>query len=205
MKRWWRRVKAAFGLGAIWGATAGIAGTVGGVIAGLIGGVPVLLAGFSGVAMGTIGFVLGAGFATGLTLLHGNRTLDELSVGKAAGVGFLVGGGLVAALNLTALALSGSALPLGSDLARSPRRWDSLRVGDGYPRCRDCSYCQASSRSGSHRVRRSRRCAQARHRLGKPATRGRTGARLAVHVGMRPVWRLDWADHPNARNHRNGS
>lgn len=113
MKSWWRRLRGALGLGAIWGAAAGIVGTVGGVIAGFIGGAPVLIAGVSGVAMATIGFILGTSFATVLTLMHGNRTLDELSPRRAAGVGFLAGSGLTVGLNLVSLAWIGGSAPIG--------------------------------------------------------------------------------------------
>ncbi len=112
MPPWWRRVRGALGLGAIWGSAAGLFGIVGGALAGLFGGLPMLIAGFSGVAMGTIGFMLGAGFGSVLTLLHGDRTLDELSIKRAAGLGFLAGAGLTLGLNVVGWLVVGSAVPL---------------------------------------------------------------------------------------------
>ncbi|NNF28857.1 MAG: hypothetical protein HKN73_16655 [Gemmatimonadetes bacterium] len=112
MKPWWKRVRGVLGMGGLWGAAAGVVGTVGGMIAGLIGGAPVLLAGVSGVAMATIGFILGVGFGTALTFMHGNRTLEEWSAKRAAGVGFLAGSGLTVGLNLASLAWIGASAPI---------------------------------------------------------------------------------------------
>ena len=93
MKQWVRRLRGVLGTGALWGVAGTALGTVGGLMASLFGGVP-LLGSVSvwGLGAGVLGFLLGSGFAGVLTAIEGRRTLDELSVGRAAVWGALAGG-----------------------------------------------------------------------------------------------------------------
>lgn len=98
-----KRVKAALGIGAIWGALAGAVGAVAGGVAGLLTGGAVTLFLLGGGVAGVAGFALGSAFGGVLSLAERNRTLGELSVGRAGFWGAVVG---------AALPLAGAALML---------------------------------------------------------------------------------------------
>ena len=92
MKRWLQRVRGIVGLGTLWGVAGSVVGAIAGIVVRLSGGLPAgdhlvdwILGG------GSLGFILGAGFAGVLTMLEGRRTLDELTPGRAALWGALAG------------------------------------------------------------------------------------------------------------------
>ena len=91
MRRWLRRLRGILGTGAVWGATGTVFGAVVGALGSLLGAPVAGSMIVSGLWMGAAGFVLGSGFAVVLTAMHGRRTLDELTSGKAALWGALMG------------------------------------------------------------------------------------------------------------------
>ena len=114
MRSWWRRVRAALGLGAIWGLATGLVGTVAGGVAGLYVGEVVYLATIGGVITGSLGVALGTGFASLLSLMERNRTLSELSVARGGAWGFVAGAALPLLANLMTIALFGSSVAVGT-------------------------------------------------------------------------------------------
>ena len=84
MKTWLRKLRGILGIGATWGLVGGVVGTVGGAVA-LLFGLPVLetllIAGLGGTALG---FVIGGGFASILSLMDGRRSLEQLSPARSA-------------------------------------------------------------------------------------------------------------------------
>jgi hypothetical protein len=105
-----RKVRGVLGTGALWGVAGALFGALVGGLSTLLGG-PLfgsLLVG--GLWFGSSGFVLGSGFAVMLTVLHGRRSLDDLTPTRAAGWGALVGAGLP--LLGTVLLMVSAGLPL---------------------------------------------------------------------------------------------
>ncbi len=113
-----KKLKAALGIGAIWGVTAGAVGTAFGAF--------LSSALVFGVGFGVAGLVLGAGFGGLLSAMEGRRTLDELTAHRAALWGFVVGAalalvGTIAVASLTdvvriAESLLGLPIPTGLQL-----------------------------------------------------------------------------------------
>ncbi len=120
-----RKLKAALGIGSIWGIAAGAVGTaLGGLL--LPTGSFLSSALVLGVATGVTGLVLGAGFGGLLSVMEGRRTLDELTAHRAALWGFVVGAavallGTITVVSLTdvvgmAESLLGLPIPIGLQL-----------------------------------------------------------------------------------------
>jgi hypothetical protein len=86
-----RRVKAALGIGSIWGVVAGSVGALAGGVSGLVTGGALSLFLLGGAVAGVVGFVLGSAFGGILSLMEGKRTLGELTVRRAGLWGALVG------------------------------------------------------------------------------------------------------------------
>lgn len=110
MRPWMRKVRGVLGTGALWGVAGALFGALVGGLSTLLGG-PLfgsLLVG--GLWFGASGFVLGSGFAVMLAVLHGRRTLDDLTPVRAAGWGALVGAGLPLLGTVLLMVLAG--LPL---------------------------------------------------------------------------------------------
>ena len=115
-----RKLKAALGIGSIWGIAAGAVGATLGVLS------PdsfLSSALFFGVVTGVTGLVLGVGFGGLLSVMEGRRTLDELTPNRAALWGFVVGAAValvgtvvVASLKGVGVAASGLGIPLGVQL-----------------------------------------------------------------------------------------
>ncbi len=112
MRNWWRKVRAALGIGALWAGAAGAVGSVIGGVAGLFAGDFVYLTLIGGLGSATMGLVFGSGFAAVLSLMERNRTLDELSSKRAGAWGFIVGAAVPLIGNLAALWLVGSSMPI---------------------------------------------------------------------------------------------
>ncbi len=121
-----RKLKAALGIGSIWGITAGGVGTALGGLSRLPTGSFLSSALAFGVGCGVAGLILGAGFGGLLSLMEGRRTLDELTAHRAALWGFVVGAavalvGTITVASLTdvvriAESLLGLPLPIGLQL-----------------------------------------------------------------------------------------
>ena len=96
MRRWLRKLRGIVGIGAIWGVPAAAVGAIGGIVASVFGGGPLLGSVAAGsLTVGGLFLLLGSGFATVLTLIEGNRTLEELSPRRAALWGALAGGAVL--------------------------------------------------------------------------------------------------------------
>ena len=116
-----RKLKAAFGIGSIWGIAFG---AVGMALGGLISTTSFLSSALGlGVAAGVAGLVLGTSFAGLLSVMEGRRTLDELTAHRAALWGFVVGAAValvgtiaVASLKGVGVAASGLGIPIGVQL-----------------------------------------------------------------------------------------
>jgi hypothetical protein len=91
LKRLGRRLRGIWGIGTVWGGVVLTVATVIGLCAALLGQVSLTEAIEIGIGAGGLGVLLGSGFATALTLLEGRRSLDELSTGRSAIWGGLVG------------------------------------------------------------------------------------------------------------------
>ena len=84
-----RKLKAALGIGTIWGIALGAVGTA---LGGLISTTSFLSSALGlGVVAGVAGLVLGVGFGGLLSVMEGRRTLDDLTAHRAALWGFVVG------------------------------------------------------------------------------------------------------------------
>jgi hypothetical protein len=107
MKRWVRRLRGILGIGVLWSFTGGILGVLAGGAASLLVGLPfipaILVFGASGCGAG---LVLGAAFASLLTLAEGRRSLEELSTARAALWGGLAGAVLISGWIEISLALT---------------------------------------------------------------------------------------------------
>ena len=118
-----KKLKAALGIGSIWGIAAGAAGAA-------LGGWLLPTGSFLSSALvfggyiGVTGLVLGVGFGGLLSVMEGRRTLDELTANRAALWGFVVGTalalvGIIAVASLTSVvevAVGGLGLPIGVQL-----------------------------------------------------------------------------------------
>jgi hypothetical protein len=120
-----RKLKAALGIGTIWGIAAGAVGTTLGGLSGIPTGWFLSSALVFGVGSGVAGLILGAGFGGLLSVMEGRRTLDELTPHRAALWGFVAGAALtlvgtitVASLKMgvVEMAVSGLGLPIGVQL-----------------------------------------------------------------------------------------
>jgi len=95
MKRWLQKVRGILGLGTVWGLAGSAVGAVVGIAVRFFGGLPpgdYLIDWILGA--GSLGFILGVGFAGVFTMMEGRRTLEELSPGRAALWGALAGASL---------------------------------------------------------------------------------------------------------------
>ena len=119
-----RKLKAALGIGAIWGIAFGAVGTA---LGGLISTSSFLSSALGlGVVAGVAGLILGAGFGGLLSVMEGRRTLEELTAHRAALWGFVVGAagalvGTIAVVSLTnvvgtAESILGLVIPIGLQL-----------------------------------------------------------------------------------------
>ena len=118
-----RKLKAALGIGSIWGIAIGAVGTaLGGLL--LLAGSFLSSALVFGVGFGVAGLILGAGFGGLLSVMEGRRTLHELTARRAALWGFVVGAatalvGTIAVWGPTSavgIAVSRLGLPIGVQL-----------------------------------------------------------------------------------------
>ena len=112
-----RKLRAALGIGSIWGIAAGAVGTILGGLTGLPTGAFLSSALVFGVGAGITGLVLGAGFAGLLSVMEGRRTLDELTANRAALWGFVVGVAVPLVAGVVGIAAGGAGLPIGLQLA----------------------------------------------------------------------------------------
>jgi len=119
-----RKLKAALGIGSIWGIAFGAVGTA---LVGLISTTSFLSSALGlGVVAGVAGLILGAGFGGLLSVMEGRRTRDDLTAHRAALWGFVVGAavalvGTIAVASLTdvvgiAESLLGLPIPIGLQL-----------------------------------------------------------------------------------------
>ena len=121
-----RKLKAALGIGSIWGIAFGAVGTA---LGGLISTTSFMNSALGlGVGFGVAGFLLGASFGGLLSVMEGRRTLDELTARRAALWGFVVGAAVALVGTIAVASASGS-----------------LRIRIGSP------FCSASSSSMSAR------------------------------------------------------
>lgn len=139
MNGWWRRVRAALGMGLIW---AGGGAAIGGLVELLSNLIPALPVGFIDMWVQTLaipGFLGGVTFSVVLGVLARDRRFDELSLPFVVGLGLLGGvvlGGLLIALGLTPLILlpstllSGVGASMTLGLARMATGVDRLEAGE---------------------------------------------------------------------------
>jgi len=119
-----RKLKAALGIGSIWGIAFGAVGTALGALISTTGFLSSALG--LGVVAGVAGLILGAGFGGLLSVMEGRRTLGDLTAHRAALWGFLVGAavalvGTIAVASLTdvvsiAESILGLPIPIGLQL-----------------------------------------------------------------------------------------
>ena len=120
-----KKLKAALGIGSIWGVAFGAVGTA---LGSLIATTSFLSSTLGlGVVAGVTGLILGAGFGGLLSVMEGRRTLDDLTPHRAALWGFTVGAGvalvgMIAGASLMdvigiAESLLGLPIPIGLQLA----------------------------------------------------------------------------------------
>ncbi len=83
MKRWVKRLRGVLGIGSVWGLVCGVAGAAVGGISGFITGSLIEALVIGGVGARLMGFVLGSGFATVLTLMDRKKTLEQLTPRRA--------------------------------------------------------------------------------------------------------------------------
>jgi len=118
-----RKLKAALGIGSIWGIAGGAVGTAFGGLSSIPTGSFLSSALVFGVGTGVAGLILGAGFGGLLSVMEGRRALDDLTANRAGLWGFVVGAA-VALVGLTAVAslkgigivASGFGIPIGVQL-----------------------------------------------------------------------------------------
>jgi hypothetical protein len=92
---WFRRLRGALGIGAIWGAAGAMVGGLGGAIAGLVAGLPIgYLVPVAGLYAGATTFLLGAGFSLALTLRASRQVSGRPSTARVAALGALAGAAL---------------------------------------------------------------------------------------------------------------
>ncbi len=137
MPAWWRRVRAALGLGAIW---AGGGAAIGGLVELLSNLFPALPVGFIDMWIQTLaipGFLGGVTFSVVLGVAARDRGFHELSLPFVVGLGLvggvLLGGGLVALgltpwIMLPAVLLSGVGASMTLGLARLATRGEAPDV-----------------------------------------------------------------------------
>lgn len=142
MGGWWKRVRAALGLGVIW---AGGGAAIGGLIELLSNLFPALPVGFVDMWIQTLampGFLGGVTFSVVLGVAARERRFDELSLPYVVGLGIFGGfvlGGLLMALGLgplilvPAVVLSGVGASLTLGLARLATGGGRLEAGDDEP------------------------------------------------------------------------
>ena len=92
MKTWLRKLRGVVSIGAIWGIACSVLGFALGAIGSMIGGISMLSVVSLSLQHGVLGFVLGSGFAGVLTIFDGRKTFEELTPGRAALWGALIGG-----------------------------------------------------------------------------------------------------------------
>ena len=113
MRIWLRKFRGMLGIGTLWGLIGSVVGGIGGLISGIVGG-----GSFPGTVatgmfwVGSVGFLLGSGFAGVLMVMERRRTLEELTPGRAAIWGALAGAAVPAVGILISVGLSGSVLSL---------------------------------------------------------------------------------------------
>lgn len=91
VSKWLVRLRGALGIGTVWGVLGATIATLVGVGGLALGQLPLGAVFEIALGAGGLGLLLGSGFGVALTLLEGNRRLDELTVGRAALWGGLVG------------------------------------------------------------------------------------------------------------------
>lgn len=78
-----KRLRGVLGIGSVWGLVRGVVGAAIGGSSGFITGSLIGALVIGGVGAGLMGFVLGSGFATVLTLMDGKKTLEQLTPRRA--------------------------------------------------------------------------------------------------------------------------
>ncbi len=118
-----RKLKAALGIGSIWGIAGGAVGTAFGGLSRIPTGSFLSSALVFGVGTGVAGLILGAGFGALLSVMEGRRTLDDLTANRAALWGFVVGAAValvgtiaVASLKGVGIAAGGLGIPISVQL-----------------------------------------------------------------------------------------
>ena len=117
MKKWFRRIRGAIGIGVTWAAGWAPIGAVVGLITGGVLGFP--LSGIAtnyAVMFGVLGFVGGTFFSTVVRLAEGRRRFDQLSLPRFVAWGAL-GGLLLGGLSVTAGLLGSGFSILGATIA----------------------------------------------------------------------------------------
>jgi hypothetical protein len=109
MKKWFQRLRGAFGMGLTWAlGWAPVGATVGAVLSFAVPGGPLGIGGvvaLNALAFAVLGFVGGTIFATVLGITEGRRRFDQLSLPRFAAWGAL--GGLLLGLLLAVSAVAG--------------------------------------------------------------------------------------------------
>ena len=110
MKTWLRRLRGMVSIGAVWGLACSVLGFAIGAFVSMIW--PEILpftvvkyVATVALGYGVVGFVLGGGFAGVLATMHGRKTFEELTRGRAALWGAVTGVGVVTVAGLINLAL----------------------------------------------------------------------------------------------------
>ena len=101
MKKWWRRIRAAIGMGLTWGAAWFGAGILLARVPGLDSDLPFAL------LFAPLGFVTGIIFSAILVVIEGRRGLDRMSLSRFGGWG-AVSGLLLSGIFVVAAALRGA-------------------------------------------------------------------------------------------------
>ena len=104
VRKWLVRLRGALGIGTVWGALGATIATLVGLGGVALGQLPLSAVLEIALGAGGLGLLLGSGFGVALTLVEGNRRLDELTVGRAALWGGLVGA--VAPVGILLLAIA---------------------------------------------------------------------------------------------------
>lgn len=98
MKKWWRRIRAAIGMGLTWGAVGFVAGILLARVPGFYSDLPFAL------VFAPLGFVAGIVFSGILVVVGGRRGFDRMSIPRFAGFGAVSG------LLLSGIVVGGAAL-----------------------------------------------------------------------------------------------